>query len=320
MIDREWVEQNCRRISREEDVSRIPALVGLSDEEYDRLVPYRARLVAWRGSHTHGTYIPPSAATGHDDIDLITVYTDMRPSAYFGTDGQVWTGRDVKIREWDGVCYQLQHFAKLAAACNPNVIATLWLQPEHYLRVDWLGDALIQARDMFSSKLAAMSFGGYASGQLRRMTAWKDQGHGLCHCKGEFHEAGCALKDEKGRGSSKLYATGFMGEKRKALVKQFGYDVKNAAHLVRLLRMGREFLETGQLSVWRADAAELKAIKRGEWTLEQVRLRSDAEFGRLNAAVESSPLPARPDFEAINQMVTRLMCRAMERAIKEKTA
>ena len=50
-----------------------------------------------------------------------------------------------------------------------------------------------------------------------------------------------------------------MGEKRKAIVRKYQYDVKNAAHLIRLLRMGIEFLETGELRVFRAmDAEELR--------------------------------------------------------------
>ena len=43
------------------------------------------------------------------------------------------------------------------------------------------------------------------------------------------------------------------------MVWKYQYDVKNAAHLIRLLRMGTEFLETGRLQVYRTtDADELK--------------------------------------------------------------
>jgi len=62
-----------------------------------------------------------------------------------------------------------------------------------------------------------------------------------------------------------------MGTKRKMLVEKYGYDCKNAAHLIRLLRMGVEFLKDGRLYVMREDAKQLIEIKRGEWTLEQVK-------------------------------------------------
>lgn len=284
--------------------------------DYRRLVPDQPQIVAYRGSHTHGTYIPPEEDAGHDDVDLMTVYVDMRLETYFGTEGQVWTGKDVKVGKWDAVSYQLQHFCKLAAGCNPNVLSTLWLRPEDYLYLSDAGQALIDHRDMFSSKLAHKSFGGYAYGQLKRMTAWHDQAAAGCGCKGEFHEPECPLRAERGRGSEKLYATGFMGAKRKELVKQFGYDVKNAAHLIRLLRMGVEFLSTGKLYVWRSDRDMLMSIKRGEWSLEQVQDEASILFGRLEAAAKVSPLPDKPDFSRINMVVTGLVMTTLRQPVR----
>jgi len=53
--------------------------------------------------------------------------------------------------------------------------------------------------------------------------------------------------------------------KRRELVRRLGYDAKNAAHLIRLLRMGIEFLTEGTLHVERVDAPELLDIKHGAW-------------------------------------------------------
>lgn len=39
-----------------------------------------------------------------------------------------------------------------------------------------------------------------------------------------------------------------MGEKRKQLVAKHGYDTKNASHLIRLLRMGMEFLTVEEIN------------------------------------------------------------------------
>jgi hypothetical protein len=87
-----------------------------------------------------------------------------------------------------------------------------------------------------------------------------------------------------------------MGAKRKELVARFGYDCENAAHSVRLLRMGIEFLETGELQVFRtSDAEEIRAIKRGLWTLERVKQEVDRLSDRIAAARDRSPLPPEPD-------------------------
>lgn len=48
-----------------------------------------------------------------------------------------------------------------------------------------------------------------------------------------------------------------MGKKRRELVIRVGYDSKKAVHLIRLLRMGIEFLTEGTMYVERADGPEL---------------------------------------------------------------
>ncbi len=101
--------------------------------------------------------------------------------------------------------------------------------------------------------------------------------------------------------------SGYMGEKRKAMVRKYQYDVKNAAHLIRLLRMGAEFLATGRLNVFRThDADELKVIKRGGWTLEQVKAEAERLFGGIEAARAQSPLPPAPDVDAANRLLMDL--------------
>jgi hypothetical protein len=101
--------------------------------------------------------------------------------------------------------------------------------------------------------------------------------------------------------------SGYMGEKRKAMVRKYQFDVKNAAHLIRLLRMGAEFLETGQLSVFRTtDAAELKVIKRGGWTLDQVKAEAERLFAGIEEARRRSPLKQKPDRVAAHALLMEL--------------
>jgi hypothetical protein len=76
----------------------------------------------------------------------------------------------------------------------------------------------------------------------------------------------------------RYYSGGYMGQKRRELVRRVGYDAKNAAHLIRLLRMGIEFLTEGTMHVERADAPELLEIKRGAWPLEKVKAEAERLF------------------------------------------
>jgi hypothetical protein len=253
-----------------------------------------------RGSHTHGTYVPPENELGFDDVDLFGVYIDRRQETYFGCQLSPWSGTDKKIDCLDLASYCLQHYFSLALNCNPNVMSALWTDPGFYLGHSFIWDGVVGNRNLFSSKLAFYSFGGYAFSQLKRMKSAKND-IAECGCSGKFHEE-CLVNASRGRGSTKRYATGFMGAKRKSLVEKFGYDTKNAAHCVRLLRMGTEFLRTGELVVERPDASELIDIKKGLFSMDQVIALADAEMAKLEAAKDESKLPEAPDRDQANAL------------------
>ena len=98
-----------------------------------------------------------------------------------------------------------------------------------------------------------------------------------------------------------------MGQKRRELVRRVGYDAKNAAHLIRLLRMGIEFLTEGTLHVERADAPELLAIKRGEWPLEKVKTEAERLFALSQEAYVRSALPAEPQRDEAERLCVAMI-------------
>ena len=82
---------------------------------------------------------------------------------------------------------------------------------------------------------------------------------------------------------------------RAEIEARWGYDCKNAMHLVRLLRMCREILEMGRVIVRRPDREELLAIRHGAWTYERLVEWADAEDKALDEVAARSPLPRSPD-------------------------
>ena len=96
---------------------------------------------------------------------------------------------------------------------------------------------------------------------------------------------------------------------RAALEARFGYDTKHAAHLVRLLRMGREILVTGQVNVWRGDldAGELMAIRDGAWTYDQLIENADGELAQFEHLEGSAVVPKTPDRKALDALVIELV-------------
>ena len=234
-----------------------------------------AILIGWRGSIAHGMYVPKNDPNSIDDKDILAVVIPG-PEFYFGL--KDWGSRGVKElmrNEWDCVGYELKKFVSMLCKGNPNVLGMLWLCREDYMLLSDAGKALIENRKLFATRQAYHSFSGYAHGQLHRMT----------HMAFE----------------------GYMGEKRKALVEKHGYDTKNAAHLIRLLRMGIEFMTEGELHVKRQDATQLLEIKRGEWTLERVKTEADRLFALAEESYVRSPLPPDIDHEKVNGMLADIL-------------
>lgn len=284
----------------DEILAEIPHDVALA------LIPADSLVVTLRGSLAHGTHIPPEpGGDGVDDIDLMTVY--LAPVEFYLGLPETIKGQDIKIEAWDAANYEFRHFCKLLANGNPNVISMLWTDPD-CLAASPLGQGLLNARDLFLTKRLGKSFGGYASGQLHRMTSFYEEAS-ACGCTDEFHSPTCTMAIELGRGSSKRYATGFMGAKRKALVKKLGYDAKNAAHAIRLMRMAIEIFRDGKVNVDRThiDAEELKAIKRGTLPLAEIQAEARRMNETLASLVRSSEMPEEVDRAAIDAMMCGIL-------------
>lgn len=249
---------------------------NLTPELKKELFPENAVMVAYRGSIVHNMYIPNTDPNSIDDIDLMGVY--LAPKEYYiglGMGKRHDKGQDKFVGQYDTVNYELRKFVSLLLKSNPNVLGMLWVRENHYLYMSDAGQALIDNREAFVSKLAYKAFTGYAFGQLKKMTHF-------------VHE-------------------GYMGEKRKALVEKYGYDCKNAAHCIRLLRMGMEYLTTGELNVHREDASQLLDIKKGAWTLDQVKSEATRLFKLTDEAYVRSTLPNKPDYDKVEKLVMDIL-------------
>ena len=244
------------------------AIKGLSQEECKIILPVNTILLGYVGSVSHGTQIPSTDPDSIDDIDLMGV--SIGPANIYVGLG-TFEQKEVEYREYDSVVYEIRKFFRLLLKQNPNVLGLLWLQHQNYIYKSPAGQSIIDNRNLFVSKEAYHSFSGYAHGQLHRME------HSACQ--------------------------GYMGKKRKQLVEKFGFDTKNAAHLIRILRMGIEFLTDGEIRVFREDAAELKEIKSGKWPLEKIKKEADALFILAREAYVRSPLPPKPKYSEAEELL-----------------
>lgn len=299
-------------------------LKNLSIEQTAELVPVeRMILLGYRGSVAHGMYTPSSDPNSIDDKDIMGVYVGELEH-YLGFGRQEVFERF--IGEWDAVSYELRKFVGLLTKQNPNVLSLLWLPENYYIHKSEFGQRLVESRALFASKDAYHSFVGYAHGQLKRMTHLNQEAlTDIRRRADEIVRAGATIDDDTGEaklppgasgelreavrqyaGLRSKYFSGYMGNKRKRLVERFGYDTKNAAHLIRILRMGIEFLTEGRLHVEREDKLELLAIKRGEWPLEKVQREAETLFQLAREANVRSPLPPEVDKRAAEELCMTL--------------
>lgn len=322
-------------------VSMTPVLnttvVGdpLSSVEY----PKETFFLAYRGSIAHGMYVPPTNPDSIDDIDLMGfVFGDAKH--YVGL--HEWGSRgtkEIKSGRYDVVLYEVRKAVSLLLQGNPNIMSMLWVQAPHRLITDSAAMRLIAARYKFAGKHVYNAFAGYAYQQLTKMEARdpselrdyialtveakfrgihpNHKGEKIEYPDDHILDSGEA-RNAAAHGDDVLISKlrhymkkgenlGYMGDKRKQLVLRDGYDSKNAAHLIRLLRMCKEFMQTGEMVVLRPDAAELLDIKAGKWTLHDVKALSDQLFAECRIARDASSLPAGPDHDGAEKLLISIV-------------
>jgi len=164
--------------------------------------------------------------------------------------------------ERDETIYSLRKFVTLALRNNPSILDVLFVDEDKIIFANRFGRELRALAKDFLSKKVYMTYGGYAKDQLEKMVRRGGKGtHGV----------------------------------RADRILEFGMDTKNALHLIRLLRMGCEILETGEVHVRRPDAAELLEIKEGRLLVEEVLEVSEQLQLRLSEAYTRTRLPDEPD-------------------------
>ncbi|MBC8104805.1 MAG: nucleotidyltransferase domain-containing protein [Cytophagales bacterium] len=171
-------------------------------------------------------------------------------------------------RQYDLTLFSIVKFFQLALENNPNILDSLFTPVSCVLHATAVGERVREQRRLFLHRGAWQKFKGYAFSQVHKMDIKTPQ----------------------------------PGSKRAADVERFGFDAKFAYHIVRLLDEVEQILTTGDLDLQR-DRERLKAIRRGEWTAEQVREFFVRKERELETAYAESRLPHSPNEAAIKQLL-----------------
>lgn len=228
------------------------------------------------GSQQHGARLP-----GKGDLDICGIYLESltQLTAMRGEKGFVGgTGNDESRNTSDDEDYTfktLREWAVLAGKGNPTMLGYLStndsINDPIFKDSIWFSEIVPNAH-LFASKQAGTAFLRYGLSQFQRM-----QG---------------------------LRGTGKHGQRDELTIK-FGYDLKAAMHMIRMMYEGIEFMQTGAITNPRPEKEMLIDIREGKLSKTDVTNSYYELENSLKLAITNSYLPEKVDNEKINDLLLR---------------
>jgi uncharacterized protein len=179
---------------------------------------------------------------------------------------------DKPDQTFDISIYSIVKYFHLAMENNPNIIDSLFTPRNCVVHSTKISDMVRDQRRNFLHKGSWHKFKGYAYSQLNK------------------------IRTKKSTPDSRRYES----------VKKYGYDVKFAYHVVRLLDEAHQILAEGDIDLLR-NREQLKSIRRGEWTLIELEDWASAKEKDLEALYTSSKLPHSPNEKFIKALLMSCM-------------
>lgn len=223
------------------------------------------------GSHQHGARLDDNG-----DMDICGVYIPPQeqvlmkymeggelPQSFVASTSE--KKRRNNAGDADVTLYSLRRWAELAVKGNPTVLSYLFMPSS---RTAWR--MVEDKKYLFLAKSHAEAFKGYGRAQLKRLTGERGSGkHG----------------------------------QRSPLIDLHGYDTKAAMHMIRMMFECYELLTKETITYPRPDVAQLLAIRRGEWKLDDVRKLHRRLEERIDKVLPKIKMQAEVDRPQIRRLI-----------------
>jgi predicted nucleotidyltransferase len=171
-------------------------------------------------------------------------------------------------KEYDFSVYSIVKYFQLVMENNPNMIDSLFVPRSCILHITPLGEIMRENRKLFLHKGSWHKFKGYAYSQMHKIR-------------------------------NKVNAS---NPERNANIEKYGYDIKFAYHTIRLMNEVEQILVEGDLDLQR-NKEQLKDIRRGEWTLDQIEKYFESKEKILEETYANSKLRHSPDEQEIKKIL-----------------
>ncbi len=235
-----------------------------------------------------------------------------------------------KGKEWDLVIYNVVKYFELCRKNVPNMIDSLFTREEHVLHCTLAGRIIRDNRKLFLSKECWKKYRGYAASELKKadnkvncdemlnVLAFETD-YQIPHST-KFSEVEEALKegysslrgrlahlnDEELQKYYDLFKEGNEKTTRFEHQKEFQMDRKFLYHILRLYDEVEQILLDGDLDLQRAKET-MKAVRRGEWTLEQIKDWMFEKDKALESAYATCKLRERPDEQETQKVLMNVL-------------
>lgn len=234
----------------------------------------------------------------------------------------VWTQHHIKDgeKEYDFSIYSIVKYFQLCMENNPNMIDSMYVPTRCIKHATAIGRMVRDRRKMFLHKGAWHKFKGYAYQQVHKIDNKRQTVPEIEALVEHATEMGISRRDMFDRAAWINEMTGpvLPSAEERALVMlahaveakgkryvdiaKFGFDVKFSYHVVRLLSEVEQIMEEGDLDLER-NREQLKAIRRGDWTKEDIVAYFERKEKELEALYLRSKLPHSPDEKAIKGLL-----------------
>lgn len=175
-------------------------------------------------------------------------------------------------KEYDLTIYSIVKYFQLCMDNNPNMIDSLFVPRRCILHSTQVGEFVRENRKSFLHKGSWFKFKGYAYSQVHKMN----------------------IKNPE------------EGSTRYEMVQKYGYDLKFAYHVVRLLNEIEQILTEQDLDLER-NREQLKSIRRGEWKKEQVISYFESKEKELESLYTKSNLQYSPNEQKIKDILLKCL-------------